>query len=208
MIGQEAREFFPFIPTSPYSASKAAGELLLQSYHKTYGLPLIIVRCCNNYGPRQYPEKLISMAITRLLSDKKVLLHGDGHEIREWIYVKSCVEKIFAVLNGGEIGEVYNIGSGLRRNNLEIIHFILSIMGLSIGNEFIEKTVNRPNNDFRYAIDCTLFNRKIHSCPEDNENILIQNLRETIFWYKNNPTWWEGVVDLDSNLYQKGESLR
>lgn len=205
----EADESYPLNPTSPYSASKAAGELLLQSYHKTYGLPLVIVRCCNNFGPRQYPEKLIPMAITRLLIDKSVLLHGEGKESREWIYVKDCCERIFGVLSQGKIGEIYNIGSGFRLDNLNtilIIFDLLIIIDREL-NSLIKQVENRPNNDKRYAINCDNFKKNIYPFLNSTYKMFREYLTETIEWYRNNQNWW-GKINLESNLYQKGESLR
>lgn len=216
----EADELYPLNPTSPYSASKAAGELLLQSYHKTYGLPLIIVRCCNNFGPRQYPEKLIPMVITRVLNKKLAFLHGEGAEQREWIYVKNCAERILETLLCRKIGGIYNIGSGFRGTNEQLIKLIISNILLPKGycisyddmnilfNEWVEKISNRPNNDKRYAINCDNFKKNIYPFLNYKQETGEQYLWDTIEWYKNNPDWWEGVVDLDSNLYKKGESLR
>uniref|UniRef100_A0A6M3ITZ9 Putative GDP-mannose 4,6-dehydratase n=1 Tax=viral metagenome TaxID=1070528 RepID=A0A6M3ITZ9_9ZZZZ len=200
----EADETFPLNPTSPYSASKAAAELLLQSYHKTYGLPLVIVRCCNNFGPRQYPEKLIPMAITRLLDDKPILLHGEGQEVREWIYVKDCIKEIVAVLKERHNGEIFNIGSGFRLTNLETTNEILLFLGVAMQRDRLIEFVNpRPNNDFRYAINSQKLG--VGKYAFDYFDAL---LRETIKWYDSHLDWWEGKIDLDSNFYKKGESLK
>jgi dTDP-glucose 4,6-dehydratase len=154
----EATETAPLNPTSPYAASKAAGDLLMLSYIKTYDFPAIIVRPCNNYGPRQYPEKLIPMIITQLLQNKKILLHGEGREIREWLYVDDCCRAIDNIVEKGKIGEIYNVGSGDRINNINIIrHVIQAMYGKVDGiDEFIHRVPNRPGNDKRYAIDVDL----------------------------------------------------
>jgi len=200
----EADETYPLNPTSPYSASKAAAELLLQSYHKTYGLPLVIVRCCNNFGPRQYPEKLIPMAITRLLDEKPVLLHGRGEEIREWIYVEDCVKEITGVLEGRHNGEIFNIGSGFRVTNLDVVEKILLFMELAGQKDrLIEFVTPRPNNDFRYSINSDKLG--VEGCTFDKFDAF---LKWTIKWYRQNQDWWEGKIDLDSNFYKEGESLK
>jgi len=193
-------------PTSPYSASKACADLLLMSYYKTYSFPVIIVRPCNNYGPRQYPEKLIPMAITRLLQNEKIILHGEGREIREWIYVKDCCDAILKVLNFSRVGEIYNIGSGFILKNIDVIRrIILSICGdVDIKDlNFIEKVQNRPGNDLMYLIDST----KIHEELYDGIDSYLKTtfyigLRETINWYKENLSFWEGL-DISSNYHNK-----
>jgi len=196
----EADESYPFNPTSPYSASKAAIELLLQSYRKTYGLPLLTVRCCNNFGSMQYPEKLIPMAITRLIEGKPVLLHGEGEEIREWIYVEDCVRRIVDVMLGGTVGLVYNIGSGFRLSNNEVVHDVLDCMGLMINKFTLVRFVpNRPNNDKRYAMRS--------AWPDYLWNNFLEDLRKTVEWYMANKDWWP-EVDISSNFYTKGEYLR
>lgn len=211
--GGEAKENWLLNPTSPYSASKACADLLLQSYFKTYDLPVVIIRPCNNYGPNQYPEKLIPATIMRLLQGKKAILHGEGQEIREWIYVDDCCRAIEKIMYNGEIGEIYNVGSGDRKNNYEIICRIIHNL-IYPYYEFttthadyhshIEFTSNRPGNDQRYAIDSS----KTHKLFDQNKEELNTYLRtsfdiglqQTIDWYKDNQDHWNDV-DFDSNIY-------
>jgi dTDP-glucose 4,6-dehydratase len=217
----EASENWLLKPTSPYSASKASADMLLHSYHKTYGLPIIIVRPCNNYGSNQYPEKLIPMAITRLLKGEKVLLHGDGDEIREWIYVEDCVSAIESIMLDGEVGETYNVGSGYRLTNLEVIEKVVDRVAnpwqgreheLGFGDEhcvhpeaYIEKTSNRPGNDMRYALNSDKFMKKFGEDPAKVPFVV--GLQKTVDWYRENEDWWQGV-DLDSNIYDEKEYMR
>lgn len=202
----EADESSILNPTSPYSASKAAADLLLLSYYKTYNFPLVIVRPCNNYGPRQYPEKLIPMVITRLLQDKKILMHGEGREVREWIYVEDCCKAIKGVMDKGKIGEIYNIGSGDRKSNLNVVREILDGMHIeSPYNDNIEFVKNRPGNDARYAIN----SRKIMGLfGKEGSHFSITNfakgLFDTISWYMMMPDFWSNV-DLEANIYDEKE---
>lgn len=196
-----------FTPTSPYSASKAAGDLLLQSYIKTYNFPAIIVRPCNNYGPNQYPEKLVPATITRLLQGKKALMHGNGNEIREWIYIEDCCRDILNIMENGKIGEAYNIGSDYRIRNIEMIAIIYETMKfLKIKNiplDYIKKITNRPGNDYRYAIDSS----KINKIRNYELTTIVNGLLPTIKWYKDNPNWWD-TIDLEANIYKEGRYLR
>jgi dTDP-glucose 4,6-dehydratase len=195
----EASEVTPLCPTSPYAASKAAGDLLLLSYYKTYNLPVTIVRPCNNYGPNQYPEKLVPMSITRLLNNKKVLLHGDGAEKREWLYVKDCCKAIDCILHNGKEGSIYNVGSGLRLSNYQIVTAIIDrVFHDNKVEEHIERIENRPGNDKLYAINSNrmkkLFGGTYADTPFDF------GLMTTVRWYENNPAFWSNV-DLDANIY-------
>jgi len=209
----EASENFPLNPTSPYSASKAAADLLLLSYFKTYNFPVMIVRPCNNYGPRQYPEKLIPMAITRLLKGEKILLHGKGEEIREWIYVKDCCVAINAVLMHGKVGEIYNIGSGKRGDNKEVIHRIIDYwkepnVSKTGYDCHIEYTPNRPGNDQRYAMNSSKLVKTIggegdYFCVEEFDDAL----KKTVEWYRQNQGKWPDI-DLEANVYKEGQYLR
>jgi dTDP-glucose 4,6-dehydratase len=186
-------------PTSPYSASKASADLLLLSLYKTYNFPVVIVRPCNNYGTHQYPEKLIPMAITRLLDEERVLLHGDGIESREWIHVEDCVKLIHRVLRSGNAGQLYNIGSGMIYNNYQVVSCLIHLIHNCRGKQlewWIKRVPNRPSNDMRYAIDSSKILTKY---PIHFKN-LKQGLRETIEWYKEHPHWW-GTIDIESNIH-------
>jgi dTDP-glucose 4,6-dehydratase len=196
----EADETFPLNPTSPYAASKACGDLLLLSYYKTYNLPLVIIRPCNNYGSAQYPEKLIPMTITRLLDGKKALLHGEGKEIREWIYVEDCCMNILNILEYGKCGEIYNIGSKIRLSNIEVITKIVEgVKKDSRVWDWVEKVENRPGNDQRYAVSTGKFDRLISYNPKYMN--FDTGLSETIKWYADNIHRYQDV-NIDSNIYK------
>jgi len=183
-------------PTSPYSASKASADLLLQSFYKTYNLPVVIVRPSNNYGTRQYPEKLIPMTILRLLKGENALLHGEGQEVREWLHVDDCVNGIYKVLRDGKIGEIYNLGSSNRLNNLVVVESILTIMGLN--PDRIEKIKNRPGNDSRYAIDSIKAMQELDYNPNKS---FFTEMEKIIRWHEENMDHWDNV-NTDANIYR------
>lgn len=174
-------------PRSPYSASKAASDHLVRAYFATYGLPITISNCSNNFGPYQYPEKLIPLAITNLLEDKSVPVYGDGFYVRDWLYVEDHVRAIDVILKKGKIGETYCVG-GLTMdiNNLEVIKKILNILGKSPDEiEFVE---DRPGHDRRYAVDWTKIKRELGWEPLFSFE---EYLEKTIAWYKDNKAWWK-----------------
>jgi len=175
----------PFLPNSPYSASKAGGDLLCRAYVKTYDLPVIVTHSVNFYGPYQYPEKLISLFITNLLENKKVPVYGDGKNVREWIYVMDHCWAVDFLLHKGHFGEVYNIGTGVEKKNLDITNLILK--ELSMDQNHIEYVKDRPGHDLRYAIDFSKL-KKLGWQPEYKFDDAI---RETIRWYKQNEWWWQ-----------------
>jgi dTDP-glucose 4,6-dehydratase len=176
-------------PNSPYAASKAGGDLLVRSYHKTYGLPVIITRSSNNYGPYQYPEKVIPLFITNALSNEKLPLYGDGKNVRDWLHVEDNCEAIDLVLQKGQTGEVYNIGGGNERQNIEITKFILK--ELELADDFITPVKDRPGHDRRYSIDCG----KVKKLGWQAKIKFEAGLKETIAWYKNNKAWWEKLKE-------------
>ena len=195
-------------PTSPYSASKASADLLLNAYRKTYDFPVIIIRPTNNYGPRQYPEKLIPMSITRMLDNKPILMHGDGDEIREWLYVKDTCGAIEGIMLYGKLGEIYNVGSGFRKTNHMVISSILKEM-LSFDefhfcHDWIKSIPNRPGNDHRYAVNII---KTLHLLGNYSKTTFKEGLVKTVWWYKENRDYWEDV-DIEANIYRKGEYLR
>ena len=171
-------------PSSPYSSSKAGSDLLAQSYYITHNLPVIITRCTNNFGPYQYPEKLIPLFITNLLDDKKVPVYGTGQNVRDWIYVLDHCRAIDFILRHGEAGEIYNIGGGAERTNLEITEKILEILGK--GDSMIEYVKDRPGHDFRYSLDCSKL-KDLGWVPEYNFE---DALEKTIRSYIGNEWWW------------------
>lgn len=182
-------ESTPFQPNSPYSASKAGGDHLCRAYFHTYQLPTIVTHSCNVFGPYQYPEKVIPLFITNLLRGKKVPLYGDGQNIREWLYTEDHCRAIDLILHQGQIGEVYNIGSGYEIPNLELTHMILKEMGK--GEEWIEYVQDRPGHDRRYSIDHSKLTQELGWQPEHSFQ---EELRQTIQWYKDNEWWWEKLI--------------
>lgn len=195
----EADEKFPLRPNSPYASSKACADLLILSYIKTYNFPAIIIRPCNNYGIRQYPEKLIPLSIIRLLMDKKVLLHGDGKEIREWIAVEDCCSAIDQIAKKGRVGEIYNLGSRYRCTNLSVIERIINCFAFERHySTYIERIKNRPGNDSHYAINSK---KLLDTIGEYRSIRLDDKMNEIIKWYESNYDWWSGV-NVDSNVYK------
>ena len=183
----EFTERSPIQPNSPYSASKASADLIVQSYFKTYNLPVLITRSSNDYGPYQHPEKLIPLFITNLLESKKLSLHGDGLPIRDWLHVLDNCEAIDLVLHKGEFGEVYNIGANNEKTNEEIARIILEEFGKD--NGWIEYIKDRPGQDRRYAQDST----KIKKLGWEPRRDFKEAIKETIVWYEKNQEWWQGL---------------
>lgn len=177
----------PIAPRSPYSAAKAAGDLLVASYANTYGLPTVVTHCCNNFGPYQYPEKLIPLAITNILEGKKVPVYGDGQQVREWIYVRDHSRAIDFVMKHGQKGEVYNIGTGVEKPNLETVKMIIANLGVS--QDLVEYVKDRAGHDRRYAIDSS----KIRALGWKPEEGFDTALGQTINWYKDNAAWWQPI---------------
>jgi dTDP-glucose 4,6-dehydratase len=188
-------ESSPYNPHSPYSASKASSDHLVRAYQDTYGLPITISNCSNNYGPRQFPEKLFSLSITNLIERKKIPVYGDGLYVRDWLYVLDHCEAIDLIINKGEIGETYLIG-GLTQDipNVEIAKKIIRLMGKT--ETEIEYMKDRPGHDRRYAIDWSKINKELGWSPKHSFD---EALQETVDWYKNNETWWQ---DVKSGIYQ------
>jgi dTDP-glucose 4,6-dehydratase len=176
----------PVLPNSPYSASKAGGELLARAYNRTHGMDVVITRCSNNYGPNHFPEKLIPLFITNLLEGKKVPVYGNGKNVRDWLHVDDHCQGIYQVLMNGRGGEVYNIGGGRELTNLEITDLILSAMGA--GSSSIEYVEDRKGHDLRYSVNWKKINRDLGYEPKVKFE---DGLSETIEWYRNNRDWWE-----------------
>ena len=178
------RETDPLRPSSPYSASKAGSDLLALAYHMTHGLPVVVTRCSNNYGPYQFPEKLIPLFVTNLLEGRKVPVYGSGTNVREWIYVLDHCRAIDFVLDRGAPGEVYNIGSGVEKTNLEITDALLRLLGRD--ESAVEHVDDRKGHDFRYAIDCS----KLRALGWTPAFGFEEALAETVDWYRANEAWW------------------
>jgi dTDP-glucose 4,6-dehydratase len=179
-------EEWPLQPNSPYSASKAGGELLARAYYKTHGLDVVITRCSNNYGTHHFPEKLIPLFVTNLLEGKKVPIYGNGKNVRDWLHVDDHCQGIYKVLMNGRAGEIYNIGGGRELNNLEITHLIIEAMGKDESS--IEYVEDRKGHDLRYSVDWTKINRELGYEPKVKFE---DGLRDTIQWYRDNESWWK-----------------
>ncbi len=178
----------PLAPNSPYSASKAAADLLVRAYHHTYGLPAVITRCSNNYGPYQFPEKLIPLFITNLMEGRKVPVYGDGLQIRDWIHVSDHCRAIRAVIEGGRPGRVYNIGGSNERSNLEITRLLLAALGR--GEDMIEHVKDRPGHDRRYAVDSARIEAELGWRPRVGFEA---GLADTVAWYRSHEPWWRRI---------------
>ncbi|MBE2900696.1 dTDP-glucose 4,6-dehydratase [Methanothermobacter thermautotrophicus] len=185
----------PLAPNSPYSASKASADLMVRAYHRTYGLPVNITRCSNNYGPYQFPEKLIPLMITNALENKPLPVYGDGMNVRDWIHVQDHCRAVDLVLHRGRAGEVYNIGGNSERRNIEIVELIVRELGRD--ESLIRFVEDRPGHDRRYAIDASKIRNELGWKPLYSFE---EGIRETIRWYIDNREWWENI--------KSGEYLR
>jgi dTDP-glucose 4,6-dehydratase len=177
----------PLNPTNPYAASKAGADRLAYSFYKTYGLPVIIARASNNYGPNQYPEKLIPLFITNALQDIPLPVYGDGKQIRDWLYVRDNCSAVLLLLERGKAGEVYNIGAGQEVTNLQITEMILNRLGKPVS--LIQHVHDRPGHDRRYSMSSEKI-RSLGWCPEFS---LEEGVQQTIEWYGSHPDWWEKI---------------
>ena len=196
-LGKEGMftESTPLAPNSPYSASKASADMIVRAYNKTFGLPVNITRCSNNYGPYQFPEKLIPLMIHNARNDKTLPVYGDGMQVRDWLHVKDHCAAIWTVLQKGRVGEVYNVGGNNEKANIEIVRLILQQLGKP--ESLIEYVQDRPGHDRRYAIDNTKITTELGWQPEYTFE---QGIQETIEWYLQNLEWVENVT---SGEYQK-----
>jgi dTDP-glucose 4,6-dehydratase len=190
-------ETFPIEANSPYAASKAASDLLVRAAHHTFGLDAVITRCSNNFGPYQFPEKVIPLFVTNLIEGRKVPLYGDGQNVRDWLHVVDHCEAILTVLLKGAAGEVYNIGGDNERSNLELTHLILDIMGK--GRDCIQPVADRPGHDRRYAIDAGKIQRELGWLP--TRSAWPQALEATVKWYVDHPHWWQRVKSGEYRTY-------
>jgi dTDP-glucose 4,6-dehydratase len=198
-------ETTPYAPNSPYSASKAAADHLVRAYHHTYGLPTLTTNCSNNYGPRQFPEKLIPLMIVNALAGKPLPVYGDGRNVRDWLYVGDHCAAIRAVLDGGRPGETYNVGGNAEMGNLDVVHAVCRILGeLAPGRDYrslVTFVKDRPGHDRRYAIDATKITRELAWAPVET---FATGMRRTVQWYLDNAGWLAAVT---SREYQKWISL-
>jgi dTDP-glucose 4,6-dehydratase len=209
-------EEIPYAPNSPYAASKASSDHLVRAYHHTYGLPVTITNCSNNYGPRQFPEKLIPLMILNALQGKPLPIYGDGQQIRDWLYVQDHCEAIWRVIERGKVGETYNVGGNNQPANLEIVGTICEILDERVPesahqphNSLMKFVADRPGHDRRYAMDITKIGSELGWEPRE---WLESGLQKTIDWYLTNEDWVAAIQKqsdyqtwLDKNYQKRGE---
>lgn len=189
----------PIHTSSPYSASKAASDLLVQSYYRTFKLPVTISRCSNNYGPYHFPEKLIPLMIANALNDKQLPVYGKGENVRDWLYVEDHCSAIDMIIHRGRVGEVYNIGGHNERTNLDVVKTILK--ELNKPESLIKYVTDRPGHDMRYAIDPTKIKTELGWEPT---TLFDEGIKKTIKWYLENREWWENIISGEyQNYYEK-----
>jgi len=197
-------ESTPYDPSSPYSASKAGSDHLARAWHRTYGLPVLVTNCSNNYGAYQFPEKLIPLMIINCLHRKPLPVYGKGENVRDWLFVTDHCEAIHTVLTSGQVGETYNIGGNNEIKNIDVVLTICSLLDEMSPREdgskyskLITYVQDRPGHDFRYAIDATKINQELGWSPKESFET---GIRKTIDWYLNNQQWWQAIQD---NTYQQ-----
>jgi dTDP-glucose 4,6-dehydratase len=189
-------EATPYNPSSPYSASKAGSDMLVRAYHRTYGLPITISNCSNNYGPFHFPEKLIPLMILNAMADKPLPVYGDGLNIRDWIHVEDHARAVELVLEKGVVGETYCVGGESERTNIYIVKKILEILGKP--ESLIQYVTDRPGHDRRYAIDNTKIRSELGFEPQYS---IEEGLEKTIEWFKENESWWKNVLSQEYATY-------
>ena len=191
----------PYAPSSPYSASKAGSDHLVRAWNRTYGLPVVVTNCSNNYGPYHFPEKLIPLTILNALAGKPLPVYGNGEQIRDWLYVEDHARALYKVATEGKSGETYNIGGHNERKNIDVVRTICAILdkvvdnkpnGISHFADLITFVTDRPGHDLRYAIDATKIQRELGWVPEETFE---SGIEKTVHWYLNNQTWWQRVLD-------------
>jgi dTDP-glucose 4,6-dehydratase len=186
----------PIAPSSPYSASKASGDLLALAYGHTFGLPVVITRCSNNYGPYQFPEKLIPLMVANALRDQPLPVYGDGKNVRDWIHVEDHCRGLLAALEGGRPGQVYNFGASSERRNIDIVHLVLELLGKPAS--LIQYVKDRPGHDRRYAIDAGKASRELGWSPRHRFE---EALALTVAWYEQHRPWWERILSGEYRTY-------
>lgn len=201
-LGEDGRftEETPLAPRSPYSASKAGGDLLAMAYHATYGLDVVVTRCSNNYGPYQFPEKLVPLSITNAIRGRSIPLYGDGLHVRDWIHVHDHCRGILAALERGRAGEAYNFGAESERTNSWIVNRIVA--DTEAARDLVTTVTDRPGHDRRYAVDPSKAMRELEWAPRVS---LEDGLPETVAWYRENEWWWRRI---ESGEYANAESRR
>ncbi|UVL89032.1 dTDP-glucose 4,6-dehydratase [Pseudomonas sichuanensis] len=210
-------ETTPYAPSSPYSASKASSDHLVRAWQRTYGLPVLITNCSNNYGPYHFPEKLIPHVILNALSGKPLPVYGDGSQIRDWLYVEDHARALLAVLSKGKVGETYNIGGHNEKRNLEVVETICELLDKLVPltaegdrgqthtyKNLITFVADRPGHDRRYAIDASKIQRELGWAPQETFE---SGIRKTVQWYLDNPDWWQRVLSGEYQLGRLGGQL-
>ena len=188
----------PIHTSSPYSASKASADLLVQAYYRTFKIPVTISRCSNNYGPYHFPEKLIPLMIANALNDKQLPVYGKGENVRDWLYVEDHCRAIDMIIHNGRVGEVYNIGGHNERTNLEVVKTIIRELGKS--EDLIRYVTDRPGHDMRYAIDPTKIKNELGWEPL---TLFDEGIKKTIKWYLDNKEWWTNIINGEYKNYYK-----
>jgi dTDP-glucose 4,6-dehydratase len=200
----------PYAPSSPYSASKAASDHLVRAWYRTYGLPVLVTNCSNNYGPYHFPEKLIPHMILNALDGKPLPVYGDGQQIRDWLYVDDHARALYKVVTEGVVGETYNIGGHNEKTNLHVVETICELLeelapekpaGLTNYKDLITFVKDRPGHDLRYAIDASKIDNELQWTPEETFET---GLKNTVKWYLSNRKWWESVISGDYKLSRLG----
>lgn len=201
-----------YAPSSPYSASKASSDHLVRAWQRTYGLPVLITNCSNNYGPFHFPEKLVPHVILNALHGKPIPVYGDGLQVRDWLYVEDHARALCRVLEAGKVGETYNIGGHNEKRNIEVVETICALLeelapekpvGVAHYRDLITFVKDRPGHDARYAIDASKIQRELGWLPAETFD---SGIRKTVSWYLNNPQWWQRVLSGDYKLGRLGEN--
>lgn len=209
-------ETTPYAPSSPYSASKASSDHLVRAWQRTYGLPVIVTNCSNNYGPFHFPEKLIPLIILNALAGKPLPIYGKGNQIRDWLYVEDHARALYKVVTEGKVGETYNIGGHNEKQNIEVVHAICELMdelapmherGYPLNTKhssLITHVTDRPGHDLRYAIDASKIERELGWKPVETFET---GLRKTVQWYLENKGWWQAVLDGSYQMERLGQGV-
>lgn len=204
-------ETTPYAPSSPYSASKASSDHLVRAWYRTYGLPVIVTNCSNNYGPYHFPEKLIPLMILNALSGKPLPIYGKGNQIRDWLFVEDHARALYKVVTEGMVGETYNIGGHNEKQNIEVVHTLCNLLeelapnkpaGVQRYEDLVTYVKDRPGHDLRYAIDASKIERELGWKPEETFE---SGLRKTVIWYLNNKQWWQAVLDGSYKMERLGQ---
>ncbi|WP_419569536.1 dTDP-glucose 4,6-dehydratase [Rheinheimera sp.] len=206
-------ETTPYEPSSPYSASKASSDHLVRAWHRTFGLPVLVTNCSNNYGPYHFPEKLIPLMILNALAGKPLPVYGKGEQIRDWLYVEDHARALYTVVTQGAVGQTYNIGGHNEKKNIDVVRSICALLeelvpekpaGVKQYSDLISYVTDRPGHDFRYAIDASKIERELGWTPEESFDT---GLRKTVQWYLQNKGWWQAVLNGSYQLERLGQGM-